>query len=102
MGLEVRDRTEQGGNERTGTSPAAGLFPVEVDWPALKVKVVVGELPLWWAGRERGGGKGRLRGQAYLPNLISPSSTTRLTPAHQGRGKQVNIHAPRPPPVHRE
>ena len=44
-----------GWSERTGASPAAGLFPVEVHWPALEVKVVVGKLPLWWAGRERGG-----------------------------------------------
>ena len=51
-GLEVGDRSEQGGSERTGASPAAGFFPVEVDWPAPEVKVVVGELPLWWAERD--------------------------------------------------
>lgn len=33
-------------------SPAAGFFPVEVNGPAPEVEVVVGELPLWWAGRK--------------------------------------------------
>lgn len=39
----------------TGASPAAGLFPVEVDWPAPEVEVIVGQLPLQWAqkGEER-------------------------------------------------
>lgn len=39
----------------TGASPAAGLLPVEVDWPAPEVEVIVGQLPLRWAqkGEER-------------------------------------------------
>lgn len=51
-GMEVGNRTEQGWSAGTGASPAAGFFPVEVNWPAPEVEVVVGELPLWWAGRE--------------------------------------------------
>lgn len=35
-------------SKRTGASPAAGFFPVEVDWPAPEVKVVVSKLPLQW------------------------------------------------------
>lgn len=53
-GLEVGDGSEQGGSERTGASPAAGFFPVEVNWPAPEVEVVVGELSLWWAERYGG------------------------------------------------
>lgn len=57
-GVEVGDRSGQGWSERTGASPAAGFFPVEVDWPAPEVKVVVGELPLRRAEREGGQGGG--------------------------------------------
>lgn len=44
--MEVGGRAEELQRERTGVSPAAGFLPVEVDWPAPKVKVVVGELHL--------------------------------------------------------
>lgn len=47
--VEMGEREEQGWSNRTGASPATGFFPVEVNWPAPEVEVVVGELPLWWA-----------------------------------------------------
>lgn len=37
----------KGKNQVNAVSPAAGLFPVEVDGPAPEVKVIVGQLPLW-------------------------------------------------------
>lgn len=43
----------KGKSEVAGASPAAGLLPVEVDWPAPEVEVIVGQLPLW---TERGKG----------------------------------------------
>lgn len=65
--------TEQAWSERAGASPAAGLFPVEVDWPAPEVKVVPGELPLWWAERDGGGDEKGSRGDARLPTLNTPT-----------------------------
>lgn len=91
-----------GGREELG-SPAAGLLPVEVHWPAPEVEVVAGQLPLWGGERRSWASEGLEKWrEAHLPPLsswgLALGQPGRLRPGNPARASCQEPAHPLPPP----